>query len=43
MFLTNVYFQIKKLWQLITYPSKHYSKKYAKHYAKEYCVNNIKE
>lgn len=37
MFFTDIYFQITKVWELIIYPCKHYSKKYAKQYAKEYC------
>ena len=36
MFFTNMFVQIKKMWEYITYPSKYYSKKYSKRYAKQF-------
>ena len=36
MFLTSLYFQIKKMWDYVVYPSKYYSKVYAKKYVDLY-------
>ena len=36
MFLTNLFFSIKKIYDWLVYPSKEYSKKYSKRYSKQY-------
>lgn len=40
MFLTQIFYNIKKFWDYLVYPSKHYAKKYAKKYVDEYSKNN---
>ena len=36
MFFTNLYYNIKRAWEYIIYPSKYYAKYYAKKYVEEY-------
>lgn len=43
MFITNIFFSIKKIHDWLTYPSKMYAEKYSKKYSQEYSKKYIEE
>ena len=43
MFLTNIFFSIKKIYDWLTYPSKIYAEKYSRRYSQEYSKRYIEE